>query len=59
MCPMCITAGLLIAGSVASAGGLTAIVMKKKTRTRSDVNVVDTDAGRRTIEIASSLRSSR
>ena len=32
MCPMCITATVLIAGSLASAGGLAAVVVKKKTR---------------------------
>jgi hypothetical protein len=29
MCPMCIATAMLIAGSVTSAGGLTAIVIKK------------------------------
>ncbi len=33
MCPLCITATLLIVGSVASAGGLATVAMKKKTQT--------------------------
>ena len=36
MCPMCMTTAVLIAGSVASAGGLAAVVVKvMKVRARS------------------------